>query len=135
MITVLVVDDHSFVRAALVAFLESAGDILVVGECADGTEVVPAFRNTRPDVVLMDVDMPRMNGVEATRALLATEPHARVVMLTGTITPVRMWQARSSGAKGYLLKGDDAVELIERVREVAAGGTAWSRAIAELASA
>jgi DNA-binding NarL/FixJ family response regulator len=135
LITVLVVDDHSFVRSALVDLFAETRDILVVGECADGTEVVPAVQNTRPDLVLMDVDMPRMDGIEATRALLAMEPDARVLMLTGTVSPLRILQARSLGAKGYLLKGDDPAELLERVREVAAGGTARSWSGAELLSA
>jgi len=130
-ITVLIVDDHSFVRAALVDLFSDTGDIHVVGECADGTEVVPAVQSTRPDVVLMDVDMPRMNGVEATRALRAIEPDAQVLMLTGSLSPVRIREAHSLGARGYLLKGDDSEELIERVRHVAAGGTAWSGSAAE----
>jgi DNA-binding NarL/FixJ family response regulator len=132
LITVLVVDDHSFVRAALMDLFAETSDILVVGECADGTEVVPAVQDTRPDLVLMDVNMPRMNGVEATRALLAIEPDARVLMLTGTVSPACIRQAQSLGAKGYLLKGDDSSALIERVREVAAGGTVWSRSAAEV---
>jgi len=135
LIRLLVVDDHSFVRAALVDYFAGTGDIEVVGECADGVEVVPAVQRTRPDVVLMDVEMPQVDGVEATRALLAIVPDARVLMLTGTVSPVRIRQARSFGAKGYLLKGEDSSELIERVREVAAGGTAWSRSVAELLSA
>ena len=130
MITVLVVDDHSFVRAALVDLFADITDIQVVGECVDGTEVVPAVQSSRPDVVLMDVDMPRMDGVEATRALRAVEPDARVLMLTGTVSPVRIQQAHSFGAKGYLLKGGDCDELIERVRHVAAGGTAWTGSVA-----
>ena len=135
MITLLVVDDHSYLRAALVDLFNDTGDIQVVGECADGTEVVPAVQDTHPDVVLMDVDMPRMNGVEATRALRAIEPDAQVLMLTGTVSPVRIRQARALGAKGYVLKGEDPAELIQRVREVAAGGTAWSGSVAEHLSA
>jgi DNA-binding NarL/FixJ family response regulator len=132
MITVLVVDDHPYVRSTLVDLFAGTTDIQVVGECADGTEVVPAVQNTHPDVVLMDVDMPRMNGVEATRALRAVEPHARVLMLTGTVSPVRIRQALALGAKGYLRKGEDSAELIQRVREVAAGGSAWSGSLAAL---
>ena len=131
MITVLIVDDHSFVRAALVDLFSDTGDIEVVGQCADGTEVVPAVQSTRPDVVLMDVDMPRMDGVEATRVLRAVEPDAQVLMLTGSLSPVRIRQAQSHGARGYLLKGDDSDELIARVRDVAAGGTAWGRSVAD----
>jgi DNA-binding NarL/FixJ family response regulator len=132
MITVLVVDDHSYLRAALVDLFAGTDDIQVVGECADGTEVVPAVQNTHPDVVLMDVDMPGMNGVEATRALRAIEPDARVLMLTGTVSPLPIRQARALGARGYLLKGEDPAELVQRVREVAAGGTVWSGSVAAL---
>jgi DNA-binding NarL/FixJ family response regulator len=134
-ITVLVVDDHAYVRAALVDLFADISDIQVVGECADGTEVVPAVQSSRPDVVLMDVDMPRMDGVEATRALRAVDPDARVLMLTGTVSPVRVQQARSLGASGYFLKGGDCDELIEGVRQVAAGGTAWSGSVAEFLTA
>ena len=129
MIRLLVVDDHSFVRAALVDYFASTDDIEVVGECADGVEVVSAVQATRPDVVLMDVEMPQMDGVEATRALLEKQPDARVLMLTGTISPTRILQVHSLGAKGCVLKGDAPSALIERVREVAAGGTAWSPSV------
>jgi DNA-binding NarL/FixJ family response regulator len=131
-IRILVVDDHRFVRAALVDLFDSTDDIVVVGECADGTEVLPAVETTRPDVVLMDVDMPRMDGVEATRVLLGVQPDARVLMLTGTIAADRIREAHVLGVKGYVLKGDDPSELTERVREVAAGGTAWSPSVVEL---
>jgi DNA-binding NarL/FixJ family response regulator len=134
-IRLLVVDDHSFLRAALVDLFAGTDDIVVVGECADGAEVLPAVQVTHPDVVLMDVDMPRVDGVEATRALLEIQPDARVLMLTGTISAACIRQVHLLGAKGYLLKGDDAAELTERVREVAAGGTAWSPSVAKYLSA
>jgi len=130
-IRILLVDDHPFVRAALVDLFAGTDDLAVVGECADGTEVLPAFRTTRPDVVLMDVDMPRMDGVEATRVLLGVQPEARVLMLTGTISAARIREAHWLGVKGYVWKGDDPSELTERVREVAAGGTAWSPSVTD----
>ena len=135
LIRLLVVDDHDFVRAALLDLFAGTDDIVVVGECADGAEVLPAVQATHPDVVLMDVDMPRVDGVEATRALLEIQPDARVLMLTGTISAARIRQVHLLGAKGYLLKGDDAGELTERVREVAVGGTAWSPSVARYLSA
>jgi len=133
-IRLLVVDDHSFVRATLVDLFAGTDDIVVVGECADGTQVLPAAQATHPDVVLMDVDMPRVDGVEATRALLEFQPDARVLMLTGTISAACIREVHSLGAKGYLLKGDDPSELIERVREVAAGGAAWGTSVAKYLS-
>ncbi len=135
LIRVLVVDAHPFMRAALADLLAGTGDIEVVGECADGGEVVPAARRTSPDVVLMDVDMPGVDGLQATRALLGIRPDARVLMLTGTISAARIREARLLGVAGYLLKGDDPSELAERVREVVAGGTAWSPSVREFLSA
>lgn len=135
MISVLIVDDHALLRAALADLFADTSDIRVVGECEDGRGVVPTFQAIRPDVVLMDVQMPRMNGVEATRALLAIEPAARVLMLTGTVSPGHLRQAQDLGARGYVLKGADTSELIDQVREVAAGGTAWRRSGAELVPA
>src|SRR3954452_21075889 len=134
-IRLLVVDDHAFVRAALVDLFAGTDDIVVVGECVDGAEVPPAVEATHPDVVLMDVDMPRVDGVKATRALLEIQPAARVLMLTGTISAACIREVHSLGAKGYLLKGDDPSELIERVREVATGGTAWGSSAAKYLSA
>jgi len=134
-IRVLVVDDHAFMRAALIDLFAGTDDIVAVGECADGTEVLSAVQATHPDVILMDVDMPRVDGVTATRELLQLHPDARVLMLTGTISAACIRQVHLLGAKGYLLKGDDASELIERVREVAAGGTAWSSSVANYLSA
>ncbi len=126
MVTLLIADDHPFVRGALVDLFTATGDITVVAECADGTEVVPAARRTRPDVVLMDLVMPRMGGLEATAALLAVQPEARVVVLTGSFSPASVREAHALGARGYLLKDEDPSVLPDLVRTVAAGGTAWS---------
>ena len=126
MIRVLVVDDHPFVRTALAALLATTEDIVVVAECADGSEVLAAVGHSSPDVVLMDVDMPRMDGVQEARALLEAQPDARVLMLSGRMCASTVQRTRSLGVKGYLLKGDPACDLCERVREVAAGGVAWS---------
>src|SRR3954462_8555162 len=87
MITVLVADDHAFVRRELVDLLAGTEDIRVVAECVAGSEVTRAVARTRPDVVLMDLQMPRMSGREATRALRTAYPHTRVIVLTGSLSP------------------------------------------------
>jgi DNA-binding NarL/FixJ family response regulator len=129
-IRILIVDDHPFVRIALQELFESTDDITVVGTCADGSEVVEAAARLQPEIVLMDVEMPRMTGLEATRELLAVQPTMRVVILTGAFKPSYVAEAKSLGVAGLLLKGDDPSDLPDRIRAVAAGGTAWSRGIA-----
>jgi DNA-binding NarL/FixJ family response regulator len=127
MISVLVVDDHSFVRAQVAGVLESAGGIKVVGECADGAEVVGVAALVQPDVVLMDVRMPVTSGPDATRDLLASRPTSKVVMLTGSVSAQVVEESAKAGAVGFLVKGDDPHRLIDAVRAVAAGGTAWPK--------
>ena len=125
MISVLVVDDHSFIRSQVSGVLRNAGGIEVVGECCDGAEVVGVAARVRPDVVLMDVRMPVTSGPAATRDLLASQPASRVVMLTGSVSPSVIEESARAGAVGFLVKGDDPNRLIDAVRTVAAGGTAW----------
>ncbi|RFU22995.1 response regulator [Geodermatophilus marinus] len=132
MIKVLLADDHAFVRSALADLLQSSGDVAVVAECEDGEEVLDATRRTQPDVVLLDVAMPRVTGLEAARELLAEHPGARVVVLTGQLTPALVEEARSLGVAGYLLKDDDPAALPGHVRTVAEGGEAWSEAATAL---
>ncbi|HEX2073669.1 MAG TPA: response regulator transcription factor [Geodermatophilus sp.] len=126
MIRILLADDHAPIRLALVEVFNETEDITVVAECANGEEAVEAALRTRPDLVLMDVNMPGTGGLEATRRLLAAWPEARVVMLTASGSAASVSEARRLGAVGYLLKSDDPFDLPRRVREVAAGGTAWS---------
>lgn len=125
MIRVLVAEDNALVRESVVSLLTAAGDITVVSECTDGDEVLAEALRTCPDVVLMDMSMQRMGGIEATRVLLASCPETRVVMLTGSLSAPRVREAHALGASGFLLKGDDPRDLITGVRTVAAGGTAW----------
>lgn len=125
MIRVMLVDDHPFVRAGVSGVLSGAGDIEVVGECDDGTLVPETAASVLPHVVLMDVRMPAKSGMEATRDLLASQPGIRVVMLTGSLTGGSLHEAMQAGAVGYLLKGGPPNELVNAVRAVAAGGTAW----------
>jgi DNA-binding NarL/FixJ family response regulator len=131
MIKVLIADDHPFIRMALVDVLAAADDICVVAECGNGSEVAEAAARTDPDVVLMDLLMPRMSGLEAIRALRATQPDVRVIVLTGSLTAAAVREAQALGVAGFLLKGDDDGDaLAEQIRAVAAGETAWDPAVA-----
>jgi DNA-binding NarL/FixJ family response regulator len=133
-ITVLLADDHAFVRSSVAHLLSTDGDIAVVAQCADGSEVLPAALRTQPEVVLMDLVMPARTGLEATRDLRDAGVPSRVVLLTGSFSAVTVREAHALGAAGYLLKDDDPAALPQLVRDVAAGGSAWSaRAAASLA--
>jgi len=125
MIRVLIVDDHEFVRAMVARVLADAERIRVVGEAADGSEVLDAVEAARPDVVLMDVRMPMKSGIDATRDLLARQPAIRVLMLTGSAGLSVSAESRRAGAVGLLVKGCDHAVLVRAVRTVAAGGSAW----------
>ncbi|MGN6610557.1 MAG: response regulator [Angustibacter sp.] len=118
---VLVVDDHQMVRAGLVALLDASPDVAVVGQAPDGAAAVRAAAELRPDVVLMDLSMPVMDGAEATRELLAVFPEARVVVLTSFSDRARVSEALTAGAIGYLLKDCEPPELLAAVRAAAAG--------------
>ena len=125
MLHVLVADDHDWFRAGVVDVLTASGDMQVVAECSDGAEVLPAYRRTRPHVVVLDVAMPVMDGLRAAAELLSEQPSARVLMLSGSAPAAHVSAARSAGAAGYLLKDGDPDALPEFVRAVAAGGSAW----------
>lgn len=120
-IRVLVVDDHRLVRAGLITLLAAAGDVDVVGEAADGAAGVAVARDARPDVVLMDLSMPVLDGVAATRALLAESPGVAVVALTSFSDRQRVADVIAAGATGYLLKDCAPDELLAAVRAAAAG--------------
>ena len=121
MIRVLVVDDHAMVRSGLTALLLASGDIVVVGQAPDGRVAVTQAREHQPDVVLMDLSMPVMDGAEATREVLAVAPDAKVVVLTSFSDRDRVNAALRAGAVGYQLKDGDPSELLAAVRAAAAG--------------
>ncbi len=118
------VDDHALMRAGVAALLNGASGIQVVGECSDGDQVCDIAAAVRPDVVLMDVVMPVMSGIDATMDLLAGQPDVRVLFLTGSLTMPTIVRAVQVGASGFLLKGSSDT-LVSAVRTVAAGGAVW----------
>src|SRR3954452_9164493 len=119
-VPVLVADDHGLVRNALAAFLEGIDDIEVVGLARNGEEAVELARSRHPRVVVMDVSMPRMDGVEATRHILDTEPNTRVVILTGLADRERAEAAMRAGAVAYVLKDRDPREIFDAILAAAA---------------
>ena len=120
-IRVLVVDDQALVRAGFCMVLEAEPDIEVVGEAADGNEAVAKARRLEPDVVLMDVRMPQVDGIEATRRLLEAKMAVKVLMLTTFDTDAYVYDALRAGASGFLLKDIPPEQLVEAIRAVARG--------------
>ena len=121
MIRVLIVDDHPLVRQGLTGVLEAAPDIEIVGAVADGAAAADAAVEGRADIVLMDLSMPGVDGVQATGEVLARRPDARVVVLTSFAEHARVVAALEAGAVGYLLKDTEPDDLVQAVREAAAG--------------
>jgi two-component system, NarL family, response regulator LiaR len=129
-IRVLVVDDHAVVREGLRTFLSLQDGIEVVGEAGDGREAVAVAERERPDVVLMDLVMPRLDGVQAMRELRARVPRARVIVLTSFLDDDRLLPAIRAGAAGYLLKNVEPSELARAVRAADAGEALIDPAVA-----
>jgi DNA-binding NarL/FixJ family response regulator len=126
MIRVLVVDDSAAVRDGLCELLEAVPGMEVVAAAVDGSSAVQTANQVKPDVVLMDLSMPSVDGVEATRAILADQPTTRVVVLTAFSQQERIFAALDAGAVGYLLKDAEPDELIRGVRAAAAGESPFS---------
>jgi len=129
-IRVLVVDDHPVVRSGLSGMLAVTDDISVVGEAGDGFEALALVESTVPDVVLMDLRMPRMDGVAATGAIVSGYPSTRVLVLTTYDTDTEILHAVEAGAAGYLLKDTPHVELLNGIRAAARGETVLAPPVA-----
>ncbi|TDC97483.1 response regulator transcription factor [Actinomadura sp. 7K507] len=126
---VLIVDDDALVRAGLSMMLSNAEDLDVVGDVADGAEVVPAVNQHRPDVVLMDIRMPRVDGLAATELLRSRRDPPEIIILTTFDTDDHIVRAMRAGASGFLLKHTPPPEIVRAIREVAAGEPMMSPAV------
>ena len=120
-IRILVADDHAGFRSGLDALLATQPDLRVVGEAATGDEAVARALALQPDVVLMDLNMPGLDGIAATRRIVDTSPHIAVLVLTMADNDAAVFDALRAGARGYLLKGADRAELTRAIRAVASG--------------
>ena len=130
-IRVLVADDHRLFRDGLRALLNSAEDLELVGEAGDGEEVVAQAAVLQPDVILMDLQLPGINGVEATRRILHTQPRVNVLVLTMFEDTDTVLAAMRAGARGYILKDTDEEALLRSVRAVASGEALFGPGVAE----
>jgi DNA-binding NarL/FixJ family response regulator len=134
-IRVLLADDHPMFRAGLRGSLAADPELEVVAEAADGAEAVALAHELRPDVVLMDLQMPGVNGVEATARIAQAAPAARVLVLTMFEDDHSVFAAMRAGARGYLLKGAGEEDVVRAVRTIADGGMVFGPAVAELVMA
>jgi two-component system, NarL family, response regulator NreC len=130
-IRILLVDDHAVVREGIKRLIDSHPDIELVGEAADGTEAVTAVDQLRPDVVMMDVSMPRLNGIDTTRQLRDAAPETKILALTVHEDDGYVREFLKAGALGYLLKRASTEELIRAIRIVAGGGVYVDPRVAE----
>jgi len=131
-IRVLLVDDHTVVRQGLRRILESDPEIEIVGEAGDGRTAVEQAGKCRPHVVVMDVNLPELNGVEATRQIVKKVDGARVLVLTMHADDVYVRQSLKAGAAGYLLKDSEDLDLLKAVKAVARGGSFFSPAVSNV---
>ncbi|KAB8143093.1 response regulator transcription factor [Chloroflexia bacterium SDU3-3] len=120
-IGVLIADDHAVVRLGLRMTIAGEPDMRLLGEASDGQEAVAMAAQLRPDVILLDIEMPRMDGVEAAIAIRAAQPHAAILMLTSYTDDARLYAAMRTGALGYLLKEMDGDALVDAIRGAARG--------------
>ena len=120
-IRILIADDHAIVREGLRALIETRPDMEMVGQAADGAEAVSLARTLHPDVILMDIVMPRMDGIAAIKAIKSEDPGAHILVLTSFAEDEKVFPAIKSGAVGYLLKDSPPLELIQAIRDVHEG--------------
>ena len=123
-ISILIADDHPVVRQGIISFLEVCGEFEIRGEATDGAEAVKLTQELRPDVVLMDLVMPVMDGIEATRQIKKLRPKTRIITLTSFAEDNKIWSAIQAGAEGYLLKGVSPTDLVEAIKSVHNGAAA-----------
>lgn len=130
-IRLLVVDDHTLLRQALRSLLEAQPNLEVVGEAINGRDAVEIAEQMMPDVVLMDMVMPGLNGIEATRQIIKRSPGTRVLILTAYLEDERLLQSLRAGASGYVVKNSDLDELLLAIQSVHRGNTYFSSAVSE----
>jgi DNA-binding NarL/FixJ family response regulator len=131
-IRILLADDHAIVRDGLRALLEKQPDMTVAGEASDGREAVQIAEENAPDVVVMDIAMPSMNGIEATRRIVATRPATAVVILSMHQDESYVLRSLKAGARGYLLKDSLRSDVVEAIRSVAQGRSFLTRKVSRL---
>ena len=120
-LSVLIVDDHSVVRMGMAALLSAETDLHVVGNAKNGIEAISLARTLQPDVIVMDVEMPRKDGIETTAEIMAEQPDAKILILTSFSTTDRIAQAIKSGALGAIMKNADDSEMVAAIRAVGPG--------------
>jgi two-component system, NarL family, response regulator LiaR len=130
-IKLLIVDDHQMVRLGLSSFMNIQPDIEVVGEEADGESGYLKAKNLKPDVILMDLVMDRLDGIGATQKILAEMPEQKILILTSFLDDEKVFPALAAGAKGYILKTSQAAEIASAIRKVASGQDVLSGAVKE----
>ncbi len=128
-ISVVLADDHTIIRDGLRALLEANPEIKVVGDAANGRQVVSLVKELQPDIVIMDISMPEQNGIDATRQILEAFPQARVIILSMLGTADHVFHALQAGVRGFLLKESAGREVMEAVQSVYAGDMYFSRPI------
>lgn len=130
-IRILLADDHTLFRVGMRSLLQSIDGVEVVGEAATGEETIVKAAELQPDVILMDIQMPDVNGIEATRQILRTSPHIGIIMLTMFKDDESVFMAMRAGARGYVLKGADQEVMLRAIRGVANGESLFSPEIAK----
>ena len=120
-IRIVIIDDHPIIREGLAALIRTQSDLIIVAEASDGSEAVALYRNQRPDIVLMDLAMPGVSGVEATAAIRKEFPNAKILVLTMRTGDEDIHRALQAGAKGYLLKECSSAQLFEAIRAIHSG--------------
>src|SRR5580700_6456698 len=131
-IRILLADDHTIIRSGLKLLLEQQPDFKVVAEASDGREAVQLVSKLRPDVVILDIGMPNLNGIEATRQIVSEEPKAQVVILSMHSDEGYVLRALKAGARAYILKNSAEADLIRAVRSVADGKSFFSPVISKM---